>query len=332
MSKKQQLLAIILIWSGMIFQSLAGIPGYEEYVPIQPLEKISHEGTLILSNSPETVKKEGILYQDTFIGEGRIVFHHVNAMNQQVPRLMISVKNETSKGQLLMIKCAGYAKPQYNYLEAGSSLLENYYQCHQSKVIFLSPDQEQTIFISKPQEWEKNMVLSGMLDVYATGKLQITFLASHSLSKPYLEGLQPLKKDMAPRGTFKGLIKEQYVYIPTGQKSYYLIEDEQTDWVKGWDALTKEPAINYGNYGVLYKIQLIAGADTEVFICPRGGIFRGILRWEDDKIILIDRPHVFKNHKERVNIGKIKQGETRTLEYMLPNGSAAPILIGFKES
>lgn len=332
MKKPKYLFAILLIWSSLSIHCLASVPGYEDYHFIQPLEKMRCEGTLILSNSPETVKKEGILYQDTFSGESRIVFHHVNAIAHKIPRLRISVKNNTLKEQMLWIKQAGYALPQYDYLEAGSSLLENYYQCQQSEIFFLLPGQEQVIYCSPSGAWHKQMVLSGMLDVVTNGELQITFLASHSLEQDDLEALQPLEKDLAPRGTFKGLVKEQYIYIPVGQKSYYLIEDEQTDWIKGWDALAGEKAINYGNYGVLYKIHLMATTNTEVFVCPRGGIFRGLLRWEDGQMIRIDRPHVFKNHKERVGIGNIKQGEIRTLEYMLPNGSAAPILIGFKEN
>ena len=74
---------------------------------------------------------------------------------------------------------------------------------------------------------------------------------------------------------------------------------------------------------------LIVKEDVNVFICPRGGIFQGTVRWDNGEIHLIKRKHVFKEIKERIPIGMIKSGEVRTLEYMLPNGSAAPILLGF---
>ena len=70
-------------------------------------------------------------------------------------------------------------------------------------------------------------------------------------------------------------------------------------------------------------------ADTTVILCPRGGIFQGVVRWEDGKLPLVERSHAFKLEKECIAIGKIKKGETKRLDYMLPNGSAAPALLGF---
>ena len=67
-----------------------------------------------------------------------------------------------------------------------------------------------------------------------------------------------------------------------------------------------------------------------VILNPRADIFRGAIRWQDEGTFLAPANGYFMNtSKKAVMLGVIKAGETRTLEYMLPNGSSAPILLGF---
>ena len=328
--KKALTLIIWLSWFIVMPLSAEVLKGYENYQIIKPLEIPGEDGTLILSNSPETVTRQGILYRENLVGHGRLVFHHVNATSKEDQRLVIIIKNLTPCEQRFEVNKEGYATPHYHYLEAGNTLLNAYYQCYTSRTFFLEPNAEMVLYDSSPFVWKNQMVLSGMLDVYATGKVEIMFAMigkQDSISK--VNHLKVLETDSAPRGTFNGLTKYQYVVLPKGQNTYYLIEDSKDGWLRGIDYSTGKPAINYGNYGVLYKIKLIAKEDMKVFICPRGGIFQGTVRWDNGETYLIERKHVFKEIKERIPIGVIKSGETRTLEYMLPNGSAAPVLLGF---
>lgn len=331
MSNRYLLYIIIFLVIGLSWNITAVcIPGYEEYEQIRPYEILGEEGTLLLSNSPETVKESGILYQEKICGKGRIVFHHVNGTGKDDKKLLITVKNTSLQSQMLIVDKEGYAPPLYHYLEAGNQLLNKYYDCKTSKVFFLEPDEWIILYDSTPLCWKQQMVLSGMLDIYATDSLDVTFsVIEKGAPVKCIDTLKKLEMDLAPRGTFSCLTKYQYVWLNGEKNSYYLIEDEETDWVRGRDNLTGKTAVNYGNYGILYKIKLAASEDVQVFVCPRGGIFQGTVRWEDGKTHLIARKHVFKVKKERIDIGTIKKGEVRTLEYILPNGSAAPILIGF---
>lgn len=311
---------------------LASIPSeYENYESVKPIEILGEDGTLILSNSPETITKKGVVYRECLVGPGRLVFHHVNATGQENQRLVITVKNLTTYEQRFEVHKEGYAKPHYHYLEAGNKLLNNYYECVTSRIFFLKPNEQMVLYDSWPFVWKNQTVLSGMLDLYASDKVEIVVaMIGNEDEVSQISKFEELDSDLAPRGTFSCLTKYEYVILPQNKNVYLLIEDEKTDWLRGVDGLTGKYAINYGNYGVLYKIKILAREDRKVFICPRGGIFQGTVRWDNGETRLIARKHVFKTIKERIYIGTIKKDEIRTLEYILPNGSAAPILLGFE--
>lgn len=307
--------------------------GYEFYKQIQPKQILIQDGTLLLSNSPETVKQIGILYQDQIKGKGRLLFHHVNQTENAEKKLVIIADNMTNEFQMLRVYRKATRLPDYHYLRAGEEVLKAYFYNTVEQVYFLEPHQRIVLYDSKEVSWPVQTVQSGMIDLEVEDYLRITF-AMLERNEPIhvIDHLEELDKDMAPRGTFECLTKYQYVLLPSDGKVYYLIEEGKGDWIQGKDALTEERAINYGNYGIMYKITLMATADTEVFVCPRGGIFQGMIRWDNGQICYIKRPHVFKVNKERIFIGKLKQGEVKTFEYFLPNGSAAPVLLGFEMS
>lgn len=307
--------------------------GYEFYKRLQPKQILIQDGTLLLSNSPETVKQTGVLYQDQIKGSGRLLFHHVNQTENAEKKLVIIADNITEAPQMLRVYRKAITSPDYHYLRAGEEVLRAYFNNTVEEIYFLEPHERILIYNSEEMSWPVQTVQSGMMDLEVEDDLRITF-AVLERDEPIdaIDYLEELDKDMAPRGTFECLTKYQYVLLPSDGKAYYLIEGEEEEWIQGKDALTEERAINYGNYGIMYKITLMAMADTEVFICPRGGIFQGMVRWDDGQMCYIKRPHVFKINKERIPIGKIKQGEVKTLEYFLPNGSAAPVLLGFEIS
>ncbi len=309
------------------------IAGYESYKKLQPQQVLIQDGTLLLSNSPETVKQIGILYQDRIKGSGRLLFHHVNQTQNAEKKFIIIADNMTEKAQMLRIYRKAVTSPDYHYLRAGEEVLKAYFHNTVEDIYFLEPYERIVLYNSEATSWPVQTVQSGMMDLEVEDYLRITFaMLERNDCIHVIDQLEGLDKDMAPRGTFECLTKYQYVLLPGEGKAYYLIEEDEEGWIQGKDALTEESAINYGNYGIMYKITLIAMANTEVFICPRGGIFQGMIQWDDGQICYIKRPHFFKVNKERISIGSIKKGEIKTLKYFLPNGSAAPVLLGFEMS
>lgn len=67
-----------------------GLP--ETYTEVTA-QKTTSGSTLIFSDSPEMVYRNGVLYRDTVSGDVRIFFHHVNAM-QTNKKLAVILSNE----------------------------------------------------------------------------------------------------------------------------------------------------------------------------------------------------------------------------------------------
>ena len=77
-------------------------------------------------------------------------------------------------------------------------------------------------------------------------------------------------------------------------------------------------------------IEITANEDTGIILNPRAGVFRGAIKWDGKNTYLAPSKGYFSGHNSKaVMLGVIKAGETRKLEYVLPNGSASPVLLGF---
>jgi len=67
-----------------------------------------------------------------------------------------------------------------------------------------------------------------------------------------------------------------------------------------------------------------------IFLNSRGGGFQGAIKWEDGTVYNVPTQGILGQLTTRAAvIGILQKGETKTFEYILPNGSAAPVLIGF---
>ena len=107
----KKILIYIIIVNCMLYIPISAVPlpEYKNYQYIKPCEILGEDGTLILSNSPETVKEKGILYCEQLLGKGRLVFHHVNATHENDQRLLIVVKNLTKSEQRFEVHQEGYS-------------------------------------------------------------------------------------------------------------------------------------------------------------------------------------------------------------------------------
>ncbi len=301
----------------------------ENAVEIYPTTIDAKDGTLIMSNSPETVKDIGLLYADEFEGKGRILYHHVNETGSKSRKLIILAENIADQSVSLNIGKKGISDYSYNFLKVGEDVLDGYFRSDNDKTISIAPHEKYIIYESPKTEWPISTVLSGMMDIQSSGRLRISFAMLDVNDDYYNHGnLKKLDRDFAPRGTYKCLTRHQFVILPENDDAYYKIEQKKDEWVKGYDAVRQEDTVNFGNYGIMYKITLVAKSNAHIYICPRGGIFQGKVSWEKGGIETIKRSHSFKTIKEAIKVGEIANGEIKTLYYCLPNGSAAPILIG----
>lgn len=306
--------------------------GQDDFIGYQLLERIPQKilkGKLILSDSPEEVKVQGILYEEEVNGLGRLLFHHMNSSN--IPKhFVILLRNKEASLNNISILKREIVGPTKYIVQAGKTLLEQYFNDEGKEEIQLAPDEEKILFISDAALWQPHSLLTGIMDFETSGKVEIitaAILPNTSITE--IKNLPYLERDRHPRGTFSNLEETYKLHLPSFGK-YYMCMEQEEDWAIGKDGITQEITMNRGNYGIMYHITIQAEATTKVQIVPRAGVFKGVIKWDDGKLIPIERTHYFKHCKEPVDIGMLRAGETRTLSYMLPNGSAAPVWLQFE--
>ncbi|MEG2089630.1 copper amine oxidase N-terminal domain-containing protein [Niameybacter sp.] len=324
--------------SGTIGDTLANFEGtnYQMYKEADAIYLEDTKGLLMMSNSPEVVSQKGLLYEDTLIGLGRVMFHHINnfdSLDNQLDkkRLVVIAKNNTEAPVMGTISKLTTKGPSDDVLFVGQQLLLSYLDNTAVQSLNLEPGAQQVIYDSQNKNWLKGQAISGMFDVELNGP--VTFTVALLGQNDTLEDIPLMPRpdrDVHPRGTF-GIIDKNIMIdlISEDEKTKLVIGKDATEWVQGYDALLNTESANRGNFGVNYHVTVTAKEDTAVILNPRGNMFKGAIKWEQDRAYLTPSAGYFPSSNRAAFMGIVKGGETRTFTYMLPNGSSAPVLFGF---
>ncbi|MGL4343653.1 MAG: copper amine oxidase N-terminal domain-containing protein [Cellulosilyticaceae bacterium] len=308
---------------------------FNNYEAVKEPEIIQTGSTLMMSNSPEGVYTPGILYQDTLQDEIRVLYHHKNIMKNATgtERLVVVVENTNDKPILVVRKRQGNKGPANDVLHIGQQTLYDYLGDTKEVQYTLAPGQKMYLFNSGDKKWRQDETVSGLIDLYCQQPLKVTVATirdNHTLAD--IDRLPYLQKDgVHTRGTFPNA--DHYYTFDIEEKITQklvlgLKAVEGPPWLEGYDAITGEDVQNKGNYGVRYHLRMTAKENTGLIINPRGGVFKGAIGWRNDKSYLAPKSHL-NNGMQAATIGGISKGESKELYYMLPNGSSAPVLIGF---
>ncbi|MGL4736456.1 MAG: copper amine oxidase N-terminal domain-containing protein [Cellulosilyticaceae bacterium] len=308
---------------------------FNSYEAVAVPNVIQTGSTLMMSNSPESVFMPGILYQDVLQDEIRVLYHHKNIMKNATgtERLVVMIENPNDQPILVVRKRQGNKGPATDVLHIGQQTLYDYLGPNREVQYTLAPGQKMFLFNSGDKKWRQDETLSGMIDLYCQQPLKVTVAtirAEHKLEDvvnlPYLQ-----KDGVHTRGTFPNA-DHYYTFELDGKEPKKLVlglkATEGAPWLEGYDAITGEEVLNKGNYGVRYHLRMTAKENFGLIINPRGGVFKGAIGWKDDKSYLTPKSHL-NNGMQAATIGEMGKGQSRELYYMLPNGSSAPVLIGF---
>ncbi len=252
-----------------------------------PVEVIDTGGTLLLSDSPEYVRRDGILYTDTVSGDARIFFYHLNDTTER-KKIAVIVENVSDKSTTVEISRGAFAAPSENYFAVGKSIQEIYMQdnLHDSFKLksrerkILQPEMDLTVI--NPAN-----LACGVYDFYSKQPVQIFVLMYPADSEPlnFLMTADILPKDEHRlRGTFKRCnrsIKLQKIFNPADGIGYILICDDVNDtFKKGIDATDNSEVVNAGNYGINYTLDFQTKKLTRFYLCPLGGIYAGAVKFK----------------------------------------------------
>lgn len=252
-----------------------------------PVESVDTGGTLIFSDSPEYVQRNGILYTDTVNGDARILFYHLNDTKLK-KKIAIVVENKHPIENKIEITRGGFSLPGEDFLSVGKS----------TQLLYMKDDFHDTIKLAKGErklfqpELDKVTInpghlIYGVYDFKTSGDVKISVLMYPHNANPLkfldLAGILP-KDEHKLRGTFKYMdrnIRLRGLYDPEREGiGYFLIGDDSTDFFKvGIDATDGEEVVNYGNYGIKYTLEFNTRTKTRYYLSPLGGYYAGVMRF-----------------------------------------------------
>ena len=305
---------------------------YLNYKDITVTDKTYQEGTLIMSDSPEEVKGQGILYKDKINGNGRILIHHINSITDttETQRLVLVAENTTEKPVTIRLMNKSIKGPATDILRVGQLTLNEYLSgTVPTETMTLAPGEKRYIY---DKNWSYNTCISGHMDVETDGDIE--FIVANLGKDHQLQDLDHLIYYPADGVHFSGTydvvgINYKLELDGNGPEKLLLGKKDSGEWIVGYDERTNTVVENAGNFGVSYYITVTAKEDTGVILNNRGGIFQGAIRWNNTVHNMPGKGTFNGTTTKSVVMGVIKKGETVTIEYLLPNGSAAPTLIGF---
>ena len=314
----------------------------EDYVT-QPVEAgFKATGpTLLFSDSPETVYHNGILYRDKVAGDVRLFLHHVNGVSGK-KKLAVMLKNTDSlrpvKYQVLRIGAAGFAN---DYMRDGK-LSQKYYfddKVQQPQEGKLGFGASRELLSGRGIILPTDKLYTATIDLHFDKLVEVSVLMCEPQSdlELYNENASIQPMDEHPlRGTFGSADWEYTLTNPVESPQIPLMLElatSQEGYAKGVDATTGLPAENYGNYGIIYKVNFaIDGKKPVSFILnPIGGSFAGYgilenkTKGERQLVALPDHDvSLGEKIEEAVELGKLKAGEYSFI-WSPPGASNLPV-------
>jgi len=294
--------------------------------------------TLIRANSPETIREEGIYYEDMVSGDVRFLLHNQNGRSKPVKIYIVLTNNNLEPATVRMgakgmagpnpiVSTVGKAvtgrflesllAPQYSYLQVPAG---------ESRLIF----QEYSDKAVKPGD-----VYSMFADVWMSTSLdfKVVVVDAERDVMSALPNLSVLESnDRHVRGTFDNANRIMYVNQMLGDvKSRMVLADNVVDTrISGIDKTTGTPVLNAGNYGVLYTIQLNnVQPHTAIVLSPRGGHYAGAFTI-NGKVVYATSTSILRNTNELGMLYKTgDSAESVTITFTPANGSMLPINLLF---
>ena len=167
-------------------------------------------GTLIFSDSPEYVRRNGILYTDTVEGDARLLFYHLNDTGVR-KRFAIIFENTKNSKTVINITRGGLSAPNKNYFSVGKVTQTMYMQNDFSDRIELNAYERKVYqpyanyFLLKPGQ-----LIHGVCDFFSNNPVKIFLMMypEHADPLSFLNYAEILPKDeQRLRGTFKQMIR-----------------------------------------------------------------------------------------------------------------------------
>lgn len=244
-------------------------------------------GTLLFSDSPEYVEQDGILYSDVVEGAGRIFYYHLNNTHQN-KKIAVVLENAGPHTAVLNINRAGLSEPSKNYLWVGKTSQQQYMDSQSDRDIFVFAGRRKLLDNVMDETVVKpGQLVNGIYDFTVNVPVRLSVIMYGAGENPlsFIENAKVLPKDEHRlRGTYRGMnriIKADRIYNPAVDGAVFIpLADNDRDLYRvGIDATDGSETQNYGNYGIMYELQVPVDGDGDIqyMLNPLGGVYAGAM-------------------------------------------------------
>jgi hypothetical protein len=302
----------------------------------------NYGGKLLLSDSPEMVTTDGIMYQDKVEGDVRLFFHHVNATS--VPKkICVLIENSGTETAHVTVYRYGIAGPGFDWLAVGKAAQTAYLAGSKLYVVKALPKETASLSTRlNDAVVQPNMLVNGIFDFIADRPVTIKVLMmplNADVSK-FSHKANILPKDIYRlRGTFEGhdrLLVPDKIYNPAidGPVVVTLGDDNIDLFQVGIDATDGSSVTNYGNWGVVYKLFLPSDdkGNLTYYLNPRGGTYAGAMgimyQHLEKSPVATPSDRTFFGTNELTDfalVGKFDGGQSLWVTFSPPGASNLPI-------
>lgn len=292
-SSVRLILAVIL----MIFSLLRPMPAVEASglealdvgnLPEWRMSNSSRGGKLLLSDSPEMVADDGILYQDVVEGNVRLFFYHVNAAST-AKQMDVVLENSGSETAHVTVQQYGLGGPGYEWMSVGKEAVTSYLAGSLSYRIDIPVGGMMPLSYSiSDTALLPNMLINGIFDFKADQPVTVKVMMKpmYADSREFSRKASVLPADtLHLRGTFEGANRQLLsakIYDPAqdGTVALTLADNAVDPYLQGMDATDGSKVVDYGNYGVLYQIFLPSKNHGKIayYLTPLGGDYAGAVK------------------------------------------------------
>jgi hypothetical protein len=305
-----------------IWNHFTNIPYIIKQVTVDPSR------TLLVSDSPETFKETGILYQDTINGKARLYADHMNGTKDKI-RFNIQVRNLSDQPVTLRTTNKGEVTPSV-YANLIGHVASVDFLLHDTPTVapLVIPPGQTAVYVQMPDLYPVQGI-NLFYDVETDGPLQVAFVASLASSLPTnpFDTTKYLVFDGHIRGTFPSADKRWDVDLTTFREpSRLTIGDGKEDtYVKGYDVQRQMEVVDMGNYGTIYTIHSDKPRKMAVMLVAKGGPFKGPFVIDGQFMMAPASGVISAFQSVQILARTTGTEESFDLEFTPPAGSAFPI-------
>jgi len=342
-------LVLVLSVNSLVLAADAGVlPKYPVgklsvlQLPEWPVNSSAYGGKLLLSDSPEMVTDDGIMYQDTVEGDARLFFHHVNSTSTP-KKIIVMLENSGDEPVNITVYQHGLGGPGYDYLAVGKKAQMDYLNGGELYIVEvpahgtaeLAPALSNTVV-------ENNMLVNGIYDFKTDRPVKVStmMMPVDANVKAFAAQAKVLPADQQRlRGTFEHkdrmLVPDKAYSVKQDGTVVITLADHKIDkYVTGIDATDGSQVLNYGNYGIVYKLYVPSAFDGKVayHLNPRGGDYAGGIgvRYQNRDHSVVPTPELSTSfgantEKDIAFIGSFDGGQSVWLTFSPPGASNLPV-------